>query len=107
MLDMSGILRESPYVSSRKRKSAIRADNDFYSSDEDSFLDRTGEIECKREKRIKKTRRISGSYTGEVGRYECLLNKTAVFILKSANQIRLEIDWLRWQLYSWISFLQS
>ena len=68
MLDTSGILRESPYVSSRKRKSAIRADNDFYSSDEDSFLDRTGEIECKREKRIHKNRKLSDK-TGEVGRY--------------------------------------
>ncbi|KAI6648870.1 Kanadaptin [Oopsacas minuta] len=71
MLDTSGILRETRYVSSRKRKSAVRAENDYYSSDEDSFLDRTGDLENKREKRLLKSRKTSG----EIENYSSLHTK--------------------------------
>ena len=75
LLDLSGILRDTQYVSSRKRKSAIRAENDYYSSDEDSFLDRTGELETKRDKRICKAKGQSAA--GEVGSY---LSKSIIFV---------------------------
>ena len=46
----------SSFSESRKRKPKDWADNDYYDSDDDTFLDRTGDIEKKREKRIKKSK---------------------------------------------------
>ena len=52
---MSELILTCIFVSeSRKRKPKDWADNDYYDSDDDTFLDRTGDIEKKREKRIKK-----------------------------------------------------
>ncbi|XP_019768741.1 kanadaptin isoform X2 [Dendroctonus ponderosae] len=52
ILDRAGILRQATHES-RKRKTKDWEENDFYDSDEDTFLDRTGTIEKKREKRMK------------------------------------------------------
>lgn len=41
------------FAESRKRKSRDWEANDYYDSDEDTFLDRTGTIEKKRESRMK------------------------------------------------------
>lgn len=41
------------YLESRKRKAKNWEENDYYDSDEDTFLDRTGTIEKKRENRMK------------------------------------------------------
>jgi protein phosphatase 1D len=43
---------------SRKRKQKNWEDDDFYDSDEDLYLDRTGDIEKKR-KQIKKCKNVS------------------------------------------------
>lgn len=40
-------------LESRKRKAKNWEENDYYDSDEDTFLDRTGTIEKKRENRMK------------------------------------------------------
>lgn len=70
ILDRYGLLRQAThgnyYISfiylvlsifflseSRKRKAKNWEENDFYDSDEDTFLDRTGTIEKKRENRMK------------------------------------------------------
>lgn len=54
-LDRLGLLRQS-HQESRQRKKKKWEENDYYDSDEDTFLDRTGSIEKKREmrKRIEK-----------------------------------------------------
>uniref|UniRef100_T1IWV6 FHA domain-containing protein n=1 Tax=Strigamia maritima TaxID=126957 RepID=T1IWV6_STRMM len=53
ILDRQGLLRQANHES-RKRKLKNWEDNDYYDSDEDTFLDRTGTIEKKRQQRIQK-----------------------------------------------------
>ncbi|XP_077346426.1 kanadaptin-like [Lithobates pipiens] len=55
-LDMRGLLRQEAV--SRKRKSKKWEDEDFYDSDDDTFLDRTGIVEKKRLSRMKKAGKI-------------------------------------------------
>lgn len=52
ILDRHGVLRQATHES-KKRKAKNWQDNDFYDSDDDTFLDRTGTIERKRENRMK------------------------------------------------------
>lgn len=52
ILDRNGLLRQSQHEG-RKRKKKNWEEEDFYDSDEDTFLDRTGTIEKKREMRKK------------------------------------------------------
>ncbi|XP_031565688.1 kanadaptin-like [Actinia tenebrosa] len=52
ILDMNGLLRQSSHES-KKQKMKNWEENDYYDSDEDTFLDRTGSIEMKRIKRMK------------------------------------------------------
>ncbi|WAR04696.1 NADAP-like protein [Mya arenaria] len=70
-LDRHGELRKSAQES-RKRKGKNWEDDDFYDSDEDTFLDRTGAIEKKRELRKKKVGK-SEQQTTET--YDSLLEK--------------------------------
>ncbi|CAJ0925303.1 unnamed protein product, partial [Ranitomeya imitator] len=56
MLDMRGLLRQEAV--SRKRKSKEWEAEDFYDSDDDTFLDRTGVVEKKRLNRMKKAGKI-------------------------------------------------
>nr|CAH7755565.1 unnamed protein product [Callosobruchus chinensis] len=51
ILDSHGMLRQATHES-RKRKAKNWEENDYYDSDDDTFLDRTGTIEKKREKRM-------------------------------------------------------
>ncbi|XP_029651248.2 kanadaptin [Octopus sinensis] len=57
ILDRHGVLRAATHES-RKRKKKNWEENDFYDSDEDTFLDRTGTIEKKREQRMKKAGKL-------------------------------------------------
>nr|KAF6430285.1 solute carrier family 4 member 1 adaptor protein [Molossus molossus] len=56
ILDTLGLLRQEAV--SRKRKAKNWEDEDFYDSDDDTFLDRTGLVEKKRLKRMKKAGKI-------------------------------------------------
>ncbi|XP_022090980.1 kanadaptin-like [Acanthaster planci] len=53
ILDAHGVLRQATHES-HKRKVKNWKEDDYYDSDEDTFLDRTGEIEKKRLQRMKK-----------------------------------------------------
>lgn len=61
VLDAQGVLRESKDgKSTAKRKQKDWENNDFYDSDEDNYLDRTGDIEKKRIKRMEKSGKAGG-----------------------------------------------
>ncbi|KFD60987.1 hypothetical protein M514_08032 [Trichuris suis] len=73
LLDAQGILRKSAQESKRTRMKDLEA-NDYYDSDEDTFYDRTGELERKRQKRIQ----MSTNPTGKtVDNYDTLQQKLA------------------------------
>uniref|UniRef100_A0A5S6QUU1 FHA domain-containing protein n=1 Tax=Trichuris muris TaxID=70415 RepID=A0A5S6QUU1_TRIMR len=59
ILDAQGILRKSAQESKRTRMKDLEA-NDYYDSDEDTFYDRTGELERKRQRRIQMATNPSG-----------------------------------------------
>ncbi|XP_051880129.1 kanadaptin isoform X2 [Pristis pectinata] len=71
ILDARGVLRLEAV--SRKRKSKNWEAEDFYDSDEDTFLDRTGVIEKKRFNRMKK----AGKVEEKVETYDSLVAKLA------------------------------
>ncbi|XP_038584170.1 kanadaptin [Micropterus salmoides] len=56
MLEARGLLRQEAV--SRKRKKKNWEDEDYYDSDDDTFLDRTGAVEKKRQERMKKAGKI-------------------------------------------------
>ncbi|KAM9341231.1 kanadaptin [Symphorus nematophorus] len=56
MLEARGLLRQEAV--SRKRKKKNWEDDDYYDSDDDTFLDRTGTVEKKRQERMKKAGKI-------------------------------------------------
>ncbi|NWR31264.1 NADAP protein, partial [Tachuris rubrigastra] len=56
LLDARGVLRQEAV--SRKRRSKNWEDEDFYDSDDDTFLDRTGAVEKKRLNRMRKAGKI-------------------------------------------------
>ncbi|XP_054862065.1 kanadaptin isoform X2 [Amphiprion ocellaris] len=55
-LEARGLLRQEAV--SRKRKKKNWEDEDYYDSDDDTFLDRTGTVERKRQERMKKAGKI-------------------------------------------------
>ncbi|KAJ1148679.1 hypothetical protein NDU88_001507 [Pleurodeles waltl] len=69
ILDMRGLLRQEAV--SRKRKSKNWEEEDFYDSDDDTFLDRTGAVEKKRIDRMKK----AGCLEEKPETYDSLVSK--------------------------------
>ncbi|XP_063907034.1 kanadaptin [Zophobas morio] len=68
ILDRHGLLRQATHES-KKRKPKNWEENDFYDSDDDTFLDRTGTVEKKREKRM------SAKVPQKAETYESLMEK--------------------------------
>ncbi|XP_060592039.1 kanadaptin-like [Ruditapes philippinarum] len=75
ILDRHGELRKSAQES-RKRKQRNWEDDDFYDSDEDVYLDRTGAIEKKRELRknkVGKTDKVTETYDTLVEKHKSII----------------------------------
>eukprot|EP00057_Strongylocentrotus_purpuratus_P032376 XP_787417.3 PREDICTED: kanadaptin [Strongylocentrotus purpuratus] len=72
ILDAHGVLRQATHES-KKRKAKDWAQDDYYDSDDDTFLDRTGAIEQKRKQRMKK----AGLLQEKAQTYDSLLAKLA------------------------------
>ncbi|XP_076754120.1 kanadaptin [Xylocopa sonorina] len=70
ILDKYGLLRQANHEA-RKRKTRNWEAEDYYDSDEDNFLDRTGSIERKRAQRM----RLAGKLEEKVETYDSLLEK--------------------------------
>lgn len=70
ILDRYGLLRQAKHES-RKRKAKNWEENDFYDSDEDEFLDRTGAVEKKRQQRM----RAAGKLETQTETYDSLVKK--------------------------------
>lgn len=58
------------FLESRKRKVKNWEEDDFYDSDEDTFLDRTGSVEKKRQQRMKQ----AGKGDDQVETYQSLVS---------------------------------
>uniref|UniRef100_UPI003AAEABE1 kanadaptin n=1 Tax=Centroberyx gerrardi TaxID=166262 RepID=UPI003AAEABE1 len=71
ILEARGLLRQEAV--SRKRKKKNWEDEDYYDSDDDTFLDRTGAVERKRQERMKK----AGKIEERPDTYESLVSKLA------------------------------
>lgn len=74
------------FLVSRKRKKKNWEEEDYYDSDDDTFLDRTGTVEKKREGRMKKAGKIDEqpeTFTSLVKSYfvDLLLLVSSVFVL--------------------------
>ncbi|XP_043519308.1 kanadaptin isoform X1 [Frieseomelitta varia] len=70
ILDKYGLLRQANHEA-RKRKTRNWEAEDYYDSDEDNFLDRTGSVERKREQRM----RLAGKLEEKTETYDSLLKK--------------------------------
>lgn len=57
------------FIESRRKKARNWEEEDYYDSDEDNFLDRTGTIERKREQRMKQ----AGKFEDKVETYSSLV----------------------------------
>lgn len=84
ILDRHGLLRQATHES-RKPKPKNWEENDYYDSDDDTFLDRTGSVEKKREMRIK------AKLPQKAETYESLLEKEKE-ISESIKKLECELD---------------
>ncbi|XP_046443057.1 kanadaptin-like isoform X1 [Daphnia pulex] len=77
LLDRHGMLRQSKHESKSRRKKR-NFDDDYYSSDEDTFLDRTGTVERKRQARMKEqTSDVVETYESLSLKYKDVLKEVA------------------------------
>lgn len=77
ILDRHGLLRQANHES-RKKKTRNWEEEDYYDSDEDNFLDRTGTVEKKREQRMKQ----AGKFEEKVETYSSLTEKHSGIVNK-------------------------
>lgn len=65
----------------KKQQKRNWEENDYYDSDEDSFLDRTGDLDKKREKRMRKAGKIQDTVETYDSLVKFLLNFFFLFII--------------------------
>ena len=75
ILNRFGLLKQSNQESRAKRQIKKWKDNDYYDSDEDEFLDRTGSIAAKRQKRMQKDDENVETAKAVVDTYDTLKEK--------------------------------
>ncbi|XP_034945991.1 kanadaptin [Chelonus insularis] len=85
ILDRYGLLRQATHEG-RKRKSRNWEEEDYYDSDEDNFLDRTGTVERKREQRM----RNAGKLEEKAETYTSLIEKHSI-VVKEINKIEITL----------------
>lgn len=61
------------FTEARRRQTRNWEENDYYDSDEDSFLDRTGDLDAKRQKRMKKVGKIQETVETYESLVTCLI----------------------------------
>ncbi|XP_076043242.1 kanadaptin [Oratosquilla oratoria] len=92
-LDKQGVLRQSKHESHERRKKDW-AENDYYDSDEDNFLDRTGDVEKKRLKRMKQLARKEAegpeTYQSLLEKYNNLIKELEALEIKVKEAEKLE-----------------
>nr|CAD7575900.1 unnamed protein product [Timema californicum] len=76
ILDRYGLLRQATHES-RRRKAKNWEEDDFYDSDEDTYFDRTGNVENKRQRRMK----AAGKVTSETETYETLVSEDYLYFI--------------------------
>nr|CAG4636820.1 EOG090X026V [Ceriodaphnia reticulata] len=76
ILDRHGLLRQSKHESKVRRKKR-QYDEDYYSSDEDTFLDRTGTVERKRQARMKDNKDCVETYETLSLKHQDIMKKMA------------------------------
>nr|XP_034187012.1 kanadaptin [Osmia lignaria] len=86
ILDKYGLLRQANHEA-RKRKTRNWEAEDYYDSDEDNFLDRTGSVEKKREQRM----RLAGKLEDKAETYDSLLEKHKQ-VTKRISQLSTSIE---------------
>ncbi|KAF7388230.1 hypothetical protein HZH66_010997 [Vespula vulgaris] len=82
ILDRYGLLRQATHEG-RKRKVKNWEEDDYYSSDEDNFLDRTGSIEKKRKQRM----RLAGKLEPQEDTYDSLIEKHSTVVKKITDLV--------------------
>ncbi|XP_057318502.1 kanadaptin [Microplitis mediator] len=85
VLDRYGLLRQATHEG-RKRKSRNWEEEDFYDSDEDNYLDRTGTVERKREQRM----RNAGKLETKAETYATLVEKLSG-VTKEIKEIEVKL----------------
>ncbi|KAK9507944.1 hypothetical protein O3M35_007700 [Rhynocoris fuscipes] len=83
VIDKMGLLRPAKREAKKQQKRNWE-ENDYYDSDEDSFLDRTGDLDKKREKRMRKAGKIQDT----VETYDSLMEKHKVILENLAEAER-------------------
>ncbi|KAI5634261.1 FHA domain-containing protein [Phthorimaea operculella] len=76
LLDRAGLLRQAKHESKRRKSRDWSAD-DFYDSDDDNYLDRTGHVEKKRKERMRKHGAIKEETNDKPLTYDDLLKQVA------------------------------